>query len=105
MRGEIVHVSELWAEPAGGGAVAAGQLARLAGRVDFFTALGDDELGRRAAHELEALGVRVHAAWREEPQRRAFTHVDGAGERTITVIGERLGPRAADGLPWELLGD
>ena len=29
--GEIVHVSDSWQEPGGGGAVAAGQLARLAG--------------------------------------------------------------------------
>ena len=103
-RGEIVHVSDVWAEPAGGGAVAAGQLVKLAGEVDFFTALGGDELGRRAARELDALGVRLHAAWRDEPQRRAFTHVDDEGERTITVIGKRLGPRGADELPWELLG-
>jgi ribokinase len=102
-RGEIVHVSELWAEPAGGGAVAAGQLVKLAGGADFFTALGDDELGRRAARELETLGVRVHVAWRDEPQRRAFTHVDDDGERTITVIGSRLGPRGDDPLPWGLL--
>ena len=102
-RGEIVHVSELWAEPAGGGAVAAVQLVRLAGGADFYAALGDDELGRRAARELEALGVRLHVSWRDEPQRRAFTHVDGAGERTITVIGDRLVPHGADPLPWEAL--
>jgi ribokinase len=104
-RGEIVHVSGVWAEPAGGGAVAAGQLVKLAGGADFFAALGDDELGRRAAHELEALGVNMHVAWRDEPQRRAFTHVDDEGERTITVIGNRLGPRGDDPLPWELLRD
>jgi ribokinase len=27
-------------------------------------------------------------------------HVDSAGERTITVIGSRLGPRGDDPLPW-----
>jgi ribokinase len=104
-RGEIVHVSEFWAEPAGGGAVAAGQLAKLAGSAEFFTALGDDELGRRAARELEALEIRVHVAWRVEQQRRAFTHVDGAGERTITVIGDRLVPHGSDPLPWGSLAD
>jgi len=31
--------------------------------------------------------------------------VDAAGERTITVIGDRLGPRADDPLPWEGLDD
>ena len=104
-RGEILHVLESWAEPAGGGAVAAGQLVKLAGEVDFFTALGDDDLGRRAAHELGALGITLHVAWRDEPQRRAFTHVDAAGERTITVIGDRLAPVGSDPLPWDRLGE
>jgi ribokinase len=98
--GDIVHVLESSQEPAGGGAVAAVQLARLAGECLFITALGDDDLGHRAKRELESLGVRVEAAWREEPQRRAFVHVDSAAERTITVIGERVGPRADDALPW-----
>jgi ribokinase len=101
--GEIVHVSENWEEPAGGGGVAAVQLAKLAGAADFYTALGDDELGRRAAAELSALDVRVHVAWRDEPQRRAFVHVDDAGERTITVIGDRIVPTGADPLPWDEL--
>ena len=60
--GEIVHALESWEEPGGGGAVAAVQLARLAGGCLFLTALGDDALGRRAESELEALGVRVEAA-------------------------------------------
>src|ERR671937_2730239 len=81
VRGEIVHALETWEEPAGGGAVAAVQLARLAGACLFLTALGDDELGHRAKRRLEALGVRVEAAWRPEPQRRAIVHVDGASER------------------------
>jgi len=42
----------------------------------------------------------VHAAIREEPTRRAFTFLDAHGERTITTIGERLGPRGEDPLPW-----
>ena len=43
LAGEIVHSDRPWAEPAGGGAVAAVQLAKLAGSASFFTALGDDE--------------------------------------------------------------
>jgi ribokinase len=101
--GEIVHASETWEEVGGGGAVAAVQLARLAGECVFFTALGDDELGHRAHDELAAMGVRVEAAFRDEAQRRAFVHVDAGGERTITVIGARLGPCATDPLPWEEL--
>jgi ribokinase len=98
--GEIVHALESNEEPAGGGAVAAVQLARLAGECLFLTALGDDELGHRAERELERLGVRVEAAWRAEPQRRAFVHADARAERTITVIGDRMGPRGDDDLPW-----
>ena len=102
-RGEIVHAHEVWAEAAGGGAVAAVQLARLAGGCTLFTAVGDDDLGRAIAPALAGLGVRVHAAVRSETQRRGFTYIDAGGERTITVIGKRLGPAREDGLPWEEL--
>ncbi len=101
--GEIVHALETWELAAGGGAVAAVQIARLAGGCLFLTALGDDELGHRAKRELEGRGVRVEAAWRPEPQRRAFVHVDASAERTITVMGERMGPHASDPLPWSEL--
>jgi ribokinase len=103
-QGEIVHALETWEEPAGGGAVAAVQLANLNGSATLFTALGDDELGGRALRELEAHGVTVHAARPREAQRRAFTHVDDQGERTITVLGRKLLPSGEDGsLPWETL--
>src|SRR5918999_4577042 len=78
--GEIVQAGETWEEAGGGGAVAALQLARLAGAATLYTALGDDDLGRRAKAELEAQGLRVAAAWRAEPQRRAVTFVDSEGE-------------------------
>jgi ribokinase len=102
--GEIVHALETWEEPAGGGAVAAVQLANLAGACRLYTALAGDELGRRAREELEARGVTVHAGHADGTQRRALTHVDEAGERTITVLGDKLRPSGEDGsLPWEEL--
>jgi ribokinase len=104
-RGEIVQTKDTWTETAGGGAVAAAQLLKLAGDVLFFTALGDDELGRRADRELRELGVRVQCVYRDEPQRRGFTYLDDDGERTITVIGRKLVPRADDPLPWSELDD
>jgi ribokinase len=103
--GEIVHVDESWEVPGGGGAVSAVQLCRLADAGTLYTALGDDELGHRSKSDLERLGLRVEAVFRPEPQRRAFVHVDRAGERTITVVGDRLGPRADDPLPWHELGE
>jgi ribokinase len=87
----------------GGGAVAAIQLLKLAGEATFFTALGEDHLGHRAESDLRSMGLRVETTFRPTPQRRALTFTDTAGERTITVIGERLGPRGDDPLPWELL--
>ena len=101
--GEIVHAGEAWEEPGGGGTMAAVQLARLAGAATFFTALGDDARGHRAHADLERFGLRVHAAWRDEPQRRAFTYLDAKAERTITVLGDRLVPTGADDLPWDEL--
>ncbi|HEX3873575.1 MAG TPA: PfkB family carbohydrate kinase, partial [Solirubrobacteraceae bacterium] len=103
--GEVVHATEVWDEAAGGGAVTAVALARLAGRASLYTALGDDEIGGRSRSRLERLGVVVHAAVREEPTRRALTFVDDAGERTITTLGDRLAARGDDALPWaELAG-
>jgi len=98
--GEIIQTRETWTEPAGGGAVAAAALLRLAGDVTFFTAFGDDELGHWAERELREHGLRVECVYREEPQRRGFTYVDDDGERTITVIGRKLVPHADDPLPW-----
>jgi ribokinase len=99
--GEIVRALEHWEEAAGGGGVAAVQLAKLAGESAFFTALGDDDRGRAAADQFARQAVRLQAAWRPEPQRLAFTFTDYGGERTITVMGERHAPRGGDPLPWD----
>lgn len=101
--GEIVHATGAFDEPAGGGAVAAVQLARLAGSAHFFTALGNDHLGARTRARLGELGVSVEAAERAGPTRRAHVFLDSDGERTITTIGERLEPRGRDALGWEAL--
>jgi ribokinase len=100
LAGEIIHAHDSWAEPAGGGAVTAVQLARLAGTAGFFSALGDDHLGEQARKRLAELDVAVHAGRRAEPTRRGFTFLDAAAERTITTLGARLLPCGADPLPW-----
>ncbi len=99
--GEVIHARDPFEEPAGGGAVVAVQLARLAGSSLLITALGEDEPARRSLARLSELGVRVAHATREQPTRRAITLVDDARERTITTLGERLQPFGGDGaLPW-----
>jgi ribokinase len=104
--GDSVTAEDTFTEAAGGGGVAAVQLARLSGDCTLYTALGDDEAGARAHERLTELGVRVEATIRSgKPTRRAFTYVDREGERTITVIGERLEAQRADDLPWHELAD
>lgn len=98
--GQIAHADDAWDAPAGGGPVAAVQLAKLAGGCAFFTAVGDDELGRRTRPDLEAMGLTVHAAVRAAPTRRAVALIEPGGERTITTLGTRLEPRGDDPLPW-----
>jgi ribokinase len=89
--GQIAHATSHWAGPAGGGSVIAAQLRKLAGACDFFTALGDDELGHASVRRLEELGIDLHVQWFGET-RRALTLVDAEGERTITTIGPKLRP-------------
>src|SRR4051812_7368881 len=101
--GDIVHATDVFEQAAGGGGVASVQLGKLAGGCTFFTALGDDEIGHRAFDDLRARGVDLEVVWRRDAQRRAVTFVDDAGERTITVLGEREVPRRADPLPWDEL--
>jgi ribokinase len=109
--GEVVHARDSHEEPAGGGAVVAVQLARLAGESLLITALGEDEPARRSIARLNELGVRVAHATREEPTRRAVTLVDDRRERTITTFGDRLEPHGAERprsgqrLPWDELGE
>ena len=104
LAGEILETKSSFTEPAGGGAVASVQLARLAGDCTFFTALGDDEIGRRVERRLGELGVRVEAVRRAgTPTRRAFVYLDANGERTIITLGERIHPVRDDDLPWHEL--
>jgi ribokinase len=102
--GEIVGTNEWWGEPAGGGGVAAVELARLAGTSSLYCLLGGDELGARSRTRLEEAGVRIHSPQNEGVQRRGYCYLDEVGERTITVLGEKPRPQGGDGaLPWEQL--
>ncbi len=102
--GEVVHGRDPFEEPAGGGAVAAVQLARLAGESTLLTALGEDDHALRSLGRLAGLGVRVRTARRSDRTRTAVTLLDETGERTITTFGARLEPCAEDArLPWGAL--
>ena len=102
--GEIIHADEIWEEVAGGGSVAAMQLAQLNGNCKFFSAVGDDELGKKAVEQLQANGVEVYAQIIDNrPTKTIAVHIDKNNERTITVAGD-LRPSGKDtSLPWEKL--
>ena len=85
--GEIAHSTDDWEQVGGGGGVAAIQLALLADEAHLFTALGDDELGRRSRERARGARRALACGCRPAPQRWAFTHIDEAGERTITTVG------------------
>ncbi len=100
--GEILHASEAFELAAGGGAVAAVQLAKLAGSAAFFTAVGDDDHGARARDELQDRGLELDAAVRPGARtRRGFTYLDAEHERTITLLDPRMVPHGDDPLAWE----
>jgi ribokinase len=102
--GEIVGSSEWWGEPAGGGGVAAVELARLAGESILFCRLGADELGTKSREQLEAVSVRVRSPDTDADQRRGYCYLDDDGERTITILGDKPRPQGGDGtVPWEEL--
>jgi ribokinase len=102
--GEVVHAHDAFEEPAGGGAVAAVQLARLAGAALLITALGEDELGRSSLSRLRELGVEPTSVSRDAATRKAVTLIDAERERTIMTFGDRLAPGGGDAeLPWSEL--
>ena len=101
--GAIEHATETWEGAGGGGAVAAVQLAKLAGTCVFFSALGDDQVARDVRADLGSNHVELHTAERRAPTRTAFTMIDDTAERTIVTLGERLEPHDGDELPWNVL--
>ena len=95
--GVISHSKKSIDYPAGGGAVIAKTLADLTNKkVHFFTSLGNDYYGEQCFNILSNMGLKLHVAWRDKPTRRGFSLTDSDGERSITVIGERLAPTSKD---------
>jgi ribokinase len=86
--GDVIHSDLVWEGAAGGGAVAAVQLAKLAGRRD----------GARFLTPPQETLILI-------PTREAVSLVDATGERTTITIGDRLQPGPDDPLPWDVLAD
>jgi ribokinase len=104
--GGIAHAIEAWERAGGGGAVAAVQFANLVGTSLFLSALGDDRVADDARADLRRADVDLHAAVRAgAPTRTALTMIDGAGERTIITLGDRLEPSGDDDLSWDVVAD
>ena len=104
MPGIISHAERSYEQPAGGGAVIAKALRDLTkGEVHFFTSLGNDFLGYESYKILEQMGLKMHVSWRNKSTRKGFSLIDDKGERSITIIGERLSPNYLDNLNWNIL--
>ena len=101
--GVISHSDKSIEYPAGGGSVIAKTLSELTNnQVHFFTSLGNDYYGEQSFDILSNYGMKIHVAWRDKPTRKGFSLIDSNGERSITVIGERLAPTYKDNLDWNI---
>ena len=104
--GLISHSKRSLEYPAGGGSVIAKRLSELTNsKVHFYTALGHDFYGKQCLNILENMGIKLHVAWRDQPTRKGFSLTDSEGERSITIIGERLSPNHNDDLDWNTLNE
>jgi ribokinase len=99
--GDILHLTDPFAVPAGGGAVTAVILQRLGADVTFYTALGSDHIADECERQLAAQGLDVRAVRRTHPQTTALTVVDPNHERSIFVIGANAHPTLDDPLDWD----
>ena len=104
--GLISHSQQCLESPAGGGAVISKKLRELTlGEVHFFTALGNDFYGNQSFNILQNMGIKLHVAWSNRPTRKGFSLIDSQGERSITIVGERLAPTYKDNLDWSILNN
>src|SRR4051794_25336736 len=102
--GAIVHTFDGFEEPGAGGGVAARVLPSLgASETRFYTALAEDEAGRRAAEIMASEGVDVRAARRPGRQDRVTHLVDPGRGRAIMVHGPNAHPTIDAPLPWDEL--
>ena len=104
--GIISHAKKSLELPAGGGALIAKTLFELTmNEIHFFTSLGKDYYGQKSFEFFEKIGINLHVAWRSESTRKGFSLIDNKGERSITIIGNRLSPNYSDDLDWNILNE
>jgi ribokinase len=102
--GEILRAQASFGAAAGGGAMAAFEMARLGEPTRFYTACGDDEVGRRTRAALDGRGLAVEAVIRAHTSHpEVFTYLTDDHERTITVLESPLAPHGDDPLAWAAL--
>ncbi len=105
--GGIKHKAKAFAVSGGGlAANAAVAAARLGGRVDLVTRLGDDSVGRDILADLAAEGVGTDLTRRFAGCRSPLSAimVDSAGERMLVNYEDLSIPRDTDWLPARLDG-
>ena len=87
LAGDIAHLAEPRFLPGGGGGIAFAQLAKSDAELHLFTAIGEDDAGRRVRDRLaRAAGrIHVHAALRAEPHPHVVVLVDAQGRRRVAV--------------------
>lgn len=100
---EITRLADPIEEPAGGGAVTAAQVAKLGVECDFFTGLGTDARAAAALDRLQAEGITVHAARRDQPQTWGLSATSESRDRAIAIVGLPVVAVADDPLPWGAL--
>jgi ribokinase len=93
----------VWRGAAGAAVGAAATAGHLGADVDLLCTVGGDALAAAARDSLASLPLRAHVVGRDAVQRRVEVAIDGAGERTLRLIGEKLPVRGVDPLPWELV--
>jgi len=75
--GFISHSEKSQEYPAGGGSIIAKTLSELSlNQIHFFTALGNDDYGKKCYEILSNMGINLHVAWRDKPTRRGFSLID-----------------------------
>lgn len=101
--GDVVETSEVARGPGGATVGVALQLRRLGCAVSLFTRTSAEDLAQDALRLLRQEGVHIESTTDPRPQRRVTGLVDGDGERTLLIAGEKVFPHGSDDLPWDEL--